>query len=126
MEIKYSREDLIEICKEAVVPFREWGDRDSYSAQRSVESIYQGLMANIPYTYKIEGNTIWMTFEGVTDDHITELNKYSLDIDSLEDYREVYGYEDEMFDGEGIDWHSSYLGTYMPTRERLNEGGDWY
>jgi len=34
-----------------------------------------------------------------------------------------------MFDGEGIDFYSSYTQTYMPTRQRLEEcgiGNDWY
>ena len=38
-------------------------------------------------------------------------------------------YEGEMFDGEGIDFYSSYTQTYMPTRQRLEEcgiGNDWY
>lgn len=85
-------------------------------------------MADIPYTYKIEDSTIWITFEKPTNEQRENTILHSLNIDSLEDYREKYGYDYEMFDGYGIDWRSEYLGGYMPTFERLDyaNGGDWY
>lgn len=126
--MEYSKEDLIQICHDGVVPFRDWTNRDSYSAQVNLESIYCGLMANIPYSLKIEDTTIWINFEEPTEDQRNDLCKYSLPIDSLDDYREEFGYEDEMFDGNGIDWYSTWLGGYIPTRERLDSAGsgDWY
>jgi len=127
--MEYSREELIQICKDAVVEFHKWLDRDSYLAQVNINSIYMGLCAGVEYSYKVEDNrTIWINFKKPTETQRKKLLNNQLDIDSLEDYREEYGYDTEMFDGYGIDWNGHYLGGYLPTRERLIEadGGDWY
>jgi len=100
---KYTEEDLIQICRDAVVPYQKWNDRDSYSAQVNVASIYEGLTGGVPYTYKIDNRTIGIYFKKPTP---------------------------EMFDGYGIDWNSdsNYFGGYLPTPDRLKEadGEDWY
>jgi hypothetical protein len=38
-------EDLIKLCEDAVVPCSKWDNRDSYSAQKKIQSIYEGLTA---------------------------------------------------------------------------------
>jgi len=133
-DLTMERQELIDICLDAVVPFKEWNDRDSYSSQVLLESIYQGLKAGVDYTVKIEGETIWIYFEEPTEGQRKKLQENRLDIDSRDDYikwyLEEYGDEcyPEMFDGYGINWDSPYRGGYLPTRERLNyaNGGDWY
>lgn len=132
--MKYTRKQLIQICIDAVVPCKEWHDRDSYSAQCKIESIYNGLCAGLKYTYTIENDrTIWINFKTPTEKQFKELNHY-LNIDSREDYFEWYyseygtDYTPEMFDGYGIDFSSNHLSGYMPTRKRLDEtkDSDWY
>ena len=129
---KFTREDLIQICRNSVVPHQKWNNRDSYSSQVGVQSIYEGLTGSVPFTYTIDGDTIWITFEKPTKE---QKDKFEyLPIDSREDYfewyRNEYGddYEPEMFDGNGIDWNSNYLSGYLPTPERLErvDGDDWY
>jgi hypothetical protein len=128
----YTREDLIQLCRDSVVPHQKWNNRDSYSSQVGVQSIYAGLTGGVPFTYNIEGDTIWITFEKPTKEQKSKFEY--LPIDSREDYfewyRTEYGdeYESEMFDGYGIDWNSDYLSSYLPTRERLErvDGDDWY
>lgn len=124
---KPSREELIELCRDAVVPFLKWNNRDSYLSQVNLTSIYAGLKAGLKYSIKIEGGTIWITFKKPTKKQRADLSNHNLNIDSLDDYRQHFGDESEMFDGNGIDW-DSYLGSYMPTRKRLDEcqGEDWY
>jgi trehalose-6-phosphate synthase len=132
MKRKLTRKQLIELCQKAVVHHTKWNDRDSYLAQKSVQSIYAGLTGNVSYTYTIEDNSIWITFKKPTKE---QKDKFEyLSIDSIEDYFEWYKneygdrYLPEMFDGYGIDWNSDYLSSYLPTPERLEEvnGSDWY
>ena len=125
------REELIQICKDAVVPYTKWRNRDSYAAQVNIASIYQGLCAGINYILTGERyDAIWIEFEEPTEDQINDLSKYNLGIDSREDYLAGFSEDDdpEMFDGNGIDWTDSYKGGYLPTPERLKQvnGGDWY
>lgn len=130
----YSREDLIQICRDAVVPYTKWNDRDSYSAQRNIQSIYEGLSVGLEYTISIDGNSIDIYFKPPTDAQLNDMVNNYLEIDSRDSYIDWYIQENgedsnpEMFDGYGIDWRSDYLGSYMPTRERLDNanGYDWY
>jgi len=48
MEIP-TRKELIEICKDAVVHHTKWKNRDSFSAQKSIQSIYKGLTAGLNF-----------------------------------------------------------------------------
>lgn len=132
MKIKYTRKDLIQLCIDAVVPHYKWHDRDSYAAQLSIQSIYEGLTGGVKYSYTITNNTIWITFNKPIKDQLKK--SQHLNIDSRDDYfnwfLKEYGdnLEPEMFDSIGIDWNSNYLTSYMPTRERLNNcnNDDWY
>lgn len=129
---RFLRDELISICRDAVVNHTKWGDRDSYSAQVNLQSIYKALTAGLPYTIDkdTDERTIWITFKQPID--LEKLNKGEyLNISSREDYFHDCDpdYETEMFDGYGIDFTSNYTGSYMPTRKRLEdvgEGNDWY
>jgi hypothetical protein len=43
------REELIQICKDAVVHHKKWNNRDSYVAQQSIASVYKGLTAGLNF-----------------------------------------------------------------------------
>lgn len=134
-----TRDELISICIDAVVHHSKWNDRDSYLAQKSIQSIYKGLTAGLDFIVLKsdncqEGisneNTIIIEFiQPIDFDKL--LNASYLEISSLEDYHNDCdpNYETEMFYGEGIDFRSTYTQSYMPTRKRLNDcgiGNDWY
>jgi len=132
MKTDYTREELIEICKDAVVHHTKWHNRDSYSAQLGIQDVYKGLTAGLPFSIlgSTDNRTIWIKFLQPIDFDILE-NGEHLEISSREDYfRDCDAeYETEMFDGNGIDFNSTFTETYMPTRERLEEcgiGEDWY
>lgn len=126
--MKFTREDLIKICETAVVPFRNWNNRDSYSAQVNVDSVYKGLKAGVKFTIEATQNVIWIYFKKPTKKQKDILYDFCLPIDSIEDYFAEFGYDSEMFTGYGIDWNESYLIGYLPTTKRLEEadGEDWY
>lgn len=130
--MKITREELIQICKDAVVPCEKWIDRDSCAAQLGVQSIYAGLTAGVSYSCDIEDDTLWITFRKPTKNQKAKFEHLSVDTldDYLAWYYKTYGgnSDPEMFWGCGIDWNSTYLVGYLPTRERLIEvnGGDWY
>lgn len=133
------RQELIELCKDAVVHHTKWQNRDSYSAQRNLQSIYEGLTAGLDYRvvtkeidadYHSDDRTIIIEFLQPIDLDKLKTGQH-LEISS----RDLYwkdcdpDYEGEMFDGNGIDFGSSYTQTYMPTRKRIEEcgiGNDWY
>ena len=125
------REELIKICEDAVVHYSYWHNRDSYSAQKNIQSIYKGLTAGLDYTIdpETDDRTIWITFNLPIDFEKLENGKY-LDISSREDYFNNLdpNHETEMFDDYGIDFHSNYTGGYLPTREVLDKCNrkDWY
>jgi len=54
------REELIEICEDAVVPCEKWNNRDSYFAQILIQDIYAMLKANVKYTIKQEDKTLFI------------------------------------------------------------------
>lgn len=134
-----NREELIELCQDAVVHHTKWDNRDSYSAQKGIQSIYEGLTAGLDF--RIITKEIDPVYHSCDRILIIEflkpidLNKLKnakhLEISSRDDYFKDCDpeYEGEMFDGNGIDFYSTYTQTYMPTRMRLEEcgaGNDWY
>lgn len=147
-----TRDDLIQICEDAVVPFTSWSNRDSYSAQVNLQEIYAFLKIGAEYDLSIENeHTIWVTFKNVTKEEIEHCWENYLNIDSRDEYFEEYGYDSEMFDSSGLninknlyktyfndldendpknfqDIYTGHIGGYLPTRERLNKsrGDDWY
>jgi hypothetical protein len=132
------REELIKICQDAVVHHKKWSDRDSYSAQKEIQSIYKGLTAGLDFRvvqkednpeYHSTEETLIIEFLHPIDEEKLEKGLH-LAISSREDYFRDCDpeYEGEMFDGKGIDFESSFTIGYMPTRKRLNRvaGNDWY
>lgn len=124
-----SRQELIEICLDAVVDWSKWTDRDSYSAQKSIQSIYEGLTAGLEYDITRDENNAYYHIDFTQPINLTMLDqegKY-LEISSRDEYWEENGYESEMFDSYGIDFRTEYTSSYMPTREFLNyvDGQDW-
>lgn len=134
-----TREELIKLCEDSVVHHTKWGNRDSYSAQKGIQSIYKGLTAGLDF--RIVTKDINPNFH--SDDEILiiefiqpiDLEKLSkgkhLEISSREDYFRDCDpeYETEMFDGYDIDFYSEYTQTYMPTRKSIDYhgiGNDWY
>lgn len=132
------RSELIQLCQDAVVHHTKWQNRDSYSAQKSIQSIYKGLTAGLDFRvvtkdinedYHSDERTLIIEFIQPID-HSKLKDAKNLEISEREDYFRDCDpdYETEMFDGYGIDFLSNYTQTYMPTRKRLEEcnGDDWY
>lgn len=133
-----NREELIKLCKKAVVHHTKWDNRDSYLAQESIQSIHEGLTAGLDFrvvTKEIDPNyhsgerTLIVEFiQPIKKDKLKEA--CHLKISSIEDYHKDCDpdYEMEMFNGGGIDFDSDYTQSYMPTKKRLDEcnGNDWY
>jgi len=129
----YRREELIEICEDAVVPCENWDNRDSYSAQVNIQSIYALLKANVKYVVYQEDETLWIEFGPITKEDVKECRKYYLGIDSIDDYFNLKDVNnEEMFYAYGLSISNENIGEkirmYMPTRKRLQEvsGKDWY
>lgn len=134
-----TREQLIKICQDAVVHHTKWTNRDSYLAQKRIQSTYLGLTAGLNFRvvtkeiypdYYSDENTLIIEFLQPIDLDKLKNGKH-LKISSREDYfRDCDpNHESEMFDGEGINFYSDDTITYMPTVERLNKcgvGNDWY
>ena len=134
-----TKEELITLCEDAVVHHTKWNNRDSYSAQREIQSIHKGLTAGLDYRivtkeidpeYHSDERTIIIEFLQPIDLDKLKTGKH-LNISSRDDYWKDCDpdYEGEMFNGDGIDFESSYTKTYMPTRKRIEEcgvGNDWY
>lgn len=134
-----TREDLIKLCQDAVVHHTKWTDRDSYSAQKGLQSIYKGLTAGLDFRivtkemspdYHSDERTLIIEFLQPIDFDKLKTGK-NLAISSRQDYfRDCDSdYEGEMFDGNGIDFESGFTQTYMPTRKRIEDAGignDWY
>ena len=136
---KYTREKLIELCKKAVVHHTKWGDRDSYSAQKNIQSIHMGLVAGFDFRvvtkedvpdYHSDASTLIIEFLSPIDTTKLTSPDCVLEISSREDYWKDCDpkQEGEMFDGEGIDFNSNFTQSYMPTEEKLAlcDGADWY
>lgn len=133
------RDDLIKLCEDAVVHHTKWKNRDSYTAQNSIKSIYEGLTAGLKFrvlteeispTYYSDDRTIIIEFIQPIDFNKLKTAKH-LEISSREDYFKDCDpeHDTEMFDGDGIDFYLHYTISYMPTRKRLEDcgaGNDWY
>lgn len=136
--MNYTREQLINICERAVVPHQKWHDRDSYISQKNIQSVYKGLTAGLDFKiitkeddpeYHSDEQIILIKFTAPIDFDKLEKGK-ELKISEREDYFRDCDpdYETEMFNGDGIDFHSDWTRTYMPSKKRLDEanGSDWY
>jgi hypothetical protein len=106
MSAEVSREDLIDLCRDGIVPQSKWLNRDSAGAQRQLGEAWALLSAGCNYRVLREGRggldtndrTIWLQIES-----------------------EGFAYRD--YDGP-LDSETYYI----PTRKRLNDnlGSDWY
>lgn len=134
MKTDYTREELIQLCRDAVVHHTKWGDRDSYSAQKGVQEVYRALTAGWDFEIRLEhpvnstSRTIWITLTPVEGVDVFKDGEW-LNISSREEYFEDCDpeYETEMFDTYPETFKEPFT-TYLPTRERLDQaaGGDWY
>jgi len=126
----YTREELMNICENAVVHHTKWSDRDSYSAQVMIASVYEGLSAGFDFVIGKDTNDkiIYIEFKNIDMEKLKDARYLS--ISSREEYFEECdpNYDTEMFVGYGIEFNSSYHCGYMPTQKRLEEvdGDDWY
>lgn len=120
----YTREELINICERAVVPFLEWNNRDSYSSQVQLVDIHRLLIIGAEFEIKIDHETISINFINLTENIKGKYRDigYELQIDSLEDYFEEFGRDNEMFESNGIDIDCKYgCSGYLPTQKRLED-----
>lgn len=99
MKKKYTREDLIDICDKAVVPYNSWCNRDTPSAQAQTATARAYLLAGCDFKISTDGNL-------TTDENTVWV------------YIKHYEFEDTA------DWHSYYLPTEKSLKE--SEGRDWY
>jgi hypothetical protein len=134
--IDISREELLSICEDAIIPWQNWEDRDSFSSQVLVSDIFGLLSTDATFTVTQDAETFWVSFKNVTQEQINEANTHFLSYDDRDEYLEENP-DYEMFIGYGLDL-SSYginqiengleVSGYLPTRKRLEDtsGGDWY
>lgn len=65
----YTRDDLIALCEQALVPEGNWRDRDSESAQRQIGECWALLRAGCPWRFETgkgtttNAKTIWIVVE---------------------------------------------------------------
>lgn len=128
-----TREELIELCKDAVVHHTRWNNRDSYCCLKGVSDIYQGLTAGLTFSVKTDEDRMMhnVYFDPPIDIDRLITKGGVLGISSVEDYYRDCDpkRETEMFEeGAGIDWHSEFLYTFLPTRKCLEQadGGEWW
>jgi hypothetical protein len=133
-----NREELIKLCEDSVVHHTKWRNRDSFSAQKGIQSIYKGLTGGLDFEivtkeidpdYHSSESTLIIRFPQPID--FDKLNSgLDLKISSREDYFKdcCPSGECEMFDGDGIDFYSDFTQTYMPSRTSVDfyGGEDWY
>ncbi|MDJ0702802.1 MAG: hypothetical protein QNJ46_05930 [Leptolyngbyaceae cyanobacterium MO_188.B28] len=109
----YTRELLIRICEQAIVPMNKWKNRDSWSAQRGVGKAWVLLNAGVDFEVCVtedgEGcstneKTIWLEFDGIK---------------GFSAFENGWSEEEDFTETETI---------YLPTPESLERanGGDWY
>lgn len=128
------REELIKLCEDGVVSYKDWNDRDSYSSQVQLSDIYALLKAGVEYVLMPGEWAHHIEFKAPNKEQTLLADSFSLPIDSREDYFEEFGYDNEMFDGCGIDYRDRedeidpFIGGYLPSHARLisSDGGDWY
>lgn len=106
---RYSRDDLIAICEDAVVPVKRWHDRDSAKSQETVGMAWALLRAGADFAVSYEP-------EDEHDQCVTDEDTIWLTI---------------TYPGFGtFDWGGEHerLLVYLPTPERMAESGerDWY
>lgn len=99
--MKYTRKDLIKICKKSFVNQKLWKNRDTAEAQQKAGSCLALLSAGCDFKILTEGDL-------KTDDQTIWL--------------EIYFEGFASFEGGSLEEETFYL----PTELRLSDGGDWY
>ncbi len=110
------------------------------------------LHTGCDFTTIVNHDTILIEFKNITKDHLEHRHDKFLNIDSIDDYFEEFGYDNEMFNSNGwsydidqnlferyiakdendpldlIEIYKGILTGYIPTQKRLDEvvGEDWY
>jgi len=114
----YTREQLIEICEKAIVPFEKWNDRDTSSAQLGVGQCLSLLKSGCKFEIQTKENTTASAC--ITDDETIWIQFYVRNFIWFE-----YHYDDEDRQ-EGIIDNDCHF--YLPTPQRLemSQGNDWY
>ena len=103
----YTREELIAICEQAVVPEEKWRNRDSPSAQRQIGEAWGRLKAGCSFYVHVEEDTnSWRM------GRVIRLSITSLSFDHFE------------CGSDAKDSESYYLPS--PLRLKESEGKDWY
>jgi len=103
---KLTREELIQLCDDGIVPVGKWCDRDSAGAQKQLGKARALLSAGCEFCYAISpeqtSNTIWIEIR------FPGFNAFEEGIDMQDSW------DTDLF--------------YIPTRERLEgrNGKDWY
>ena len=107
--MNYTRENLIEICKQSFVSYKIWNDRDSLEAQKQLGVALVLLTVGCPFKILDEGTL-------KTDDHTIWLEIKAPGFGTFES-GEI---EDESY------FESDNY--YLPTEKRLKDrqGSDWY
>lgn len=126
----FTREDLISLCERSVVSFERWNNRDSYVSQLNIQFIHRCLVCGLDYDITNQYERISIQFKDITEEQKEKYRTYygELQIDSIDDYFEMFGRDSEMFESYNDDIDFSYVGGYIPTPERLERVGleDWY
>jgi hypothetical protein len=95
--MEYTREQLIELCDKAIVPFEKWQNRDTPKAQSDIGTIRAYLKAGCKYRIVTDmpgdPETIWL---------------------------QIHHYQFE----DGADWHLYYMPSQK--KIDAANGGDWY
>lgn len=64
---QYSREQLIEICEQSIVPVKKWGNRDTPNVQQKVGVCWALLKSGCSFQIdKTTTETIWLSIETPT------------------------------------------------------------
>ena len=108
MQTEFTREELIDICERAVVPVKQWGNRDSASAHLQLGQCTVLLKAGCDFkAYRGNGRI------------------HKDNMDTIEVHVFFPGFEAFEYGREGIEEHESF---YLPSPERLEKraGMDWY
>lgn len=106
VKLDYTREELIEICEAAIVPMKDWLDRDSYAAHKQLGECWALLKADVPF--RIDADT---------DHRFIHVTHYDIEGFNYHEY--------------GEDGTKDIETSYLPTRARLDEIAakgwkDWY
>ena len=118
MSDDYSREQLISICEQAIVPVERWHDRDSPAAQLGVGEAWALLKSGCDFTIRTADNST-KNSGCITDERIIWIEIEHPTFNSFEEGGDREFFNKELF--------------FLPTPARLQESEtvvreqkDWY